>query len=41
MIYATEGKREGRSGGRAEDLQEFTATKETTILKLWKKSRKG
>jgi len=37
----TKEKREVRSGKRAEDFQEFTVTKETTTLKLWKKSRKG
>ena len=37
----TKGKREGRSGKRAEGFQEFTVAKETTTLKLWKKSGKG
>jgi len=37
----TKEKQEVRSGRRAEDFQEFTAAKETTTLKLWKKSRKG
>ena len=36
-----EKKREGGSGKRAEDFQEFTVTKETTTLKLRKKSKKG
>ena len=40
-LSSDEKKREGRSGRRAEDFQEFTAAKETTTLKLWKKSRKG
>ena len=46
QIYAhrtavTKEKQEGRSGRRAEGFQKFIAAKETTTLKLWKKSRKG
>ena len=36
----TKEKREGRSGKRAEGFQEFTVTKETTTLKLWKRAEK-
>ena len=43
VIYTavTKEKREGRSGKRAEDFHKFTVTKETTTLKLRKKSKKG